>query len=171
MYGKRSDDPLPRDLGNFRLIDRQVIEVLHADGDVHPCIRGRIAVMGFTQTRIPFDRSKRQAGETKFSFSSIVRQAVDGITSHAAALRHLFWHRHYGGIVCRCSDLPVRPAVLRCELASGLRGVGCRGAVEAVTPPEEPARQPPARNWQGRQRGRSGHKGAVPARQHFGRGL
>jgi glycosyltransferase involved in cell wall biosynthesis len=79
-----SDDPLPRDAGDFRLIDRQVIEVLRADGDVHPYIRGRIAAMGFTQTGIPYDRSARQAGETKFSFWSMVHLAIDGITSHSA---------------------------------------------------------------------------------------
>lgn len=79
-----SEDPLPRDAGDFRLIDRQVIEVLRTDGDVHPYIRGRIAAMGFTQTGIPYDRSARQAGETKFSFWSMVRLAVDGITSHSA---------------------------------------------------------------------------------------
>jgi len=79
-----SDNPLPRDAGDFRLIDRQIIEVLRADGDVHPYLRGRIAAMGFTQTGIPYDRSARQAGETKFSFWSLVHLAVDGITSHSA---------------------------------------------------------------------------------------
>ena len=79
-----SEDPLPRDAGDFRLIDRQVIEVLRADGDVHLYIRGRIAAIGFTQTGIPYDRSARQAGETKFPFWSMVRLAVDGITSHSA---------------------------------------------------------------------------------------
>lgn len=79
-----SEDPLPRDAGDFRLIDRQVIEVLRADGDVHPYIRGRIASIGFTQTGIPYDRSARQAGETKFPFWSMVRLAVDGITGHSA---------------------------------------------------------------------------------------
>jgi glycosyltransferase involved in cell wall biosynthesis len=79
-----SEDPLPRDAGDFRLIDSQVIEVLRADSDVHPYIRGRIAAMGFTQTGIPYDRAARQAGETKFSFWSMVRLAVDGITSHSA---------------------------------------------------------------------------------------
>jgi len=79
-----SDNPLPRDAGDFRLIDRQIIEVLRADGDVHPYLRGRIAAMGFTQTGIPYDRSARQAGETKFSFWSLIHLAVDGITSHSA---------------------------------------------------------------------------------------
>lgn len=79
-----SEDPLPRDAGDFRLIDRQVIEVLRTDADVHPYIRGRIAAMGFVQTGIPYDRSARQAGETKFSFWTLVRLAVDGITSHSA---------------------------------------------------------------------------------------
>ncbi|MBS28071.1 MAG: glycosyltransferase [Alphaproteobacteria bacterium] len=79
-----SEDPLPRDAGDFRLIDRQVIEVLRADGDVHPYIRGRIAAIGFTQTGIPYDRSARQAGDTKFQLWSLVRLAIDGITSHSA---------------------------------------------------------------------------------------
>lgn len=79
-----SEDPLPRDAGDFRLIDRQVIEVLRADGDVHPYIRGRIAAMGFTQTGVPYDRAARQAGETKFPLWTMVRLAVDGITSHSA---------------------------------------------------------------------------------------
>jgi glycosyltransferase involved in cell wall biosynthesis len=79
-----SEDPLPRNAGDFRLVDRQVIEVLRADGDVHPYIRGRIAAMGFTQTGVPYDRAARQAGKTKFAFFSMVQLAIDGITSHSA---------------------------------------------------------------------------------------
>lgn len=78
-----SEEPLPIDAGDFRLIDRQVIEVLRATDDAQPYLRGAIATMGFNQIGIPYDRAARTRGESKFPWRALVGLAIDGILNHS----------------------------------------------------------------------------------------
>lgn len=78
-----SDETLPRDAGDFRLIDRAVVEVLRYQYDANPYLRGTIAALGFHQVGVEYERDDRTAGETKFRFRHLVRLAVDGILSHS----------------------------------------------------------------------------------------
>jgi len=78
-----SPDPLPLDAGDFRLLDRRVIEEMRKHRDAHPYIRGTTAVMGFKQQAVPYARLARQFGETKFSFLKLLELAVDGILNHS----------------------------------------------------------------------------------------
>jgi polyisoprenyl-phosphate glycosyltransferase len=78
-----SEDRLPLDAGDFRLIDRRVINELKRIDDYHPYVRGLIATMGFRQVGVPYDRRERARGTSKFSLSSLVRLAIDGILSHS----------------------------------------------------------------------------------------
>jgi len=75
--------PIPHDAGDFRLIDRRIIEELRKSRDTNPYIRGRIALMGFNQCGIPYDRVARKRGMTKFSLSKLIGLAIDGIVSHS----------------------------------------------------------------------------------------
>lgn len=70
---------LPVDAGDFRLIDRAVIENLREVKDETPYIRGVIAQLGYQQIGIPYDRAERQRGKSKFSFLALIRFAVDGV--------------------------------------------------------------------------------------------
>jgi dolichol-phosphate mannosyltransferase len=78
-----STDHLPRDAGDFRLIDRRIIEELKGIRDPNIYIRGRISAMGFQQIGIHYDREARVRGQTKFSLSSMFSLALDAITSHS----------------------------------------------------------------------------------------
>lgn len=78
-----SDDALPHDAGDFRLIDRVVLEQLKSYDDQTPYLRGQIASMGFAQVGLPYQRDPRIAGETKFSFGKLVGLAADGIFNHS----------------------------------------------------------------------------------------
>ena len=80
---KLAEDPLPHDAGDFRLIDRRVIEVLREMDDSHPYLRGMISAFGFNQMGVPYDRNKREKGESKFSFFSLVSLGLDGILYHS----------------------------------------------------------------------------------------
>jgi glycosyltransferase involved in cell wall biosynthesis len=79
-----SEDKLPQDAGDFRLIDRCILEQLRLIGDQSPYLRGMIATMGFRQIGIPYDRSERTQGTTKFNFLRLASLAVDGILQHSA---------------------------------------------------------------------------------------
>ncbi|MBI4852550.1 MAG: glycosyltransferase family 2 protein [Acidobacteria bacterium] len=78
-----SDTKLPHDAGDFRLIDRCIIEVLMNLNDNQPYLRGTIARIGFKQIGIVYSRDERKHGESKFSLSEMLRLAIDGITNQS----------------------------------------------------------------------------------------
>ncbi len=79
-----SDEPLPLDAGDFRLVDRCIIEQLRQIEDATPYLRGMIATMGFSQKGFLYDRSARDAGETKFRLRDLVKIALDGLLNHSS---------------------------------------------------------------------------------------
>ncbi len=72
---------IPLEAGDFRLLDRQVIEIIKSFDESNPYLRGLIAYAGFNQIGIPYDRRPRFRGESKFSWWEYLQLAVDGITS------------------------------------------------------------------------------------------
>ena len=78
-----SEDPLPLDAGDFRLVDRQVLKELLKFEDNQPYLRGTIGALGFEQIGIPYNRAERQHGESKFSFGQLIGLALDGILNHS----------------------------------------------------------------------------------------
>lgn len=84
MINWLSDDPLPLDAGDFRLIDRRIIEELRKMDDTTLYLRGQIAAIGFRQIGIEYDRNPRRQGESKFGLRDLCRLAVDGILNHSA---------------------------------------------------------------------------------------
>lgn len=78
-----SEDHLPHDAGDFRLIDRRVMDELAKIDDQHPYIRGTIATLGFRQIGIPYVRRGRERGVSKFSLPELMGLALDGILSHS----------------------------------------------------------------------------------------
>src|SRR6266581_1700482 len=77
------EDELPLDAGDFRLVDRCVLDELRQIDDYQPYLRGTIAALGFDQIGISYDRSERQHGESKFSFGELIGLALDGILNHS----------------------------------------------------------------------------------------
>lgn len=72
---------IPPDTGDFRLMDRRVVDVLNALPERNRFLRGLVSWIGFRQIGVHFDRPARVAGETKFSFWKMARFALDGLTS------------------------------------------------------------------------------------------
>lgn len=83
VIDKLSEHPIPRGAGDFRLIDRQVVTTLLAQNNPRPYIRGTIAAMGFRSVGIPYDRSAREHGESKFPLSSVVKLGFSGILDNS----------------------------------------------------------------------------------------
>lgn len=78
-----SEQHLPHDVGDFRLLDRKIIDVLLQVDDKSPYLRGIIASMGFNQIGIKYERDERTAGETKFNPRSLLNLAIDAIVAHS----------------------------------------------------------------------------------------
>ena len=71
---------IPVDTGDFRLIDRKIVECLKLMPEQNKFLRGQIAWLGFRQTSVTFERDERQFGETGYPFSKMLKFALDGIT-------------------------------------------------------------------------------------------
>lgn len=72
---------IPVDTGDFRIIDRKVIDVLKQMPEQQKFLRGQISWIGFRQTAVEYDRDERHAGKTGYTYSKMIRFALDGITS------------------------------------------------------------------------------------------
>jgi glycosyltransferase involved in cell wall biosynthesis len=83
---------IPRDTGDFRLMDAKVVQALRIMREPHRFIRGMTSWTGFRQTPLPYHRQGRHAGETKFSVKKMVLFALDAITSFSILpLRLITW--------------------------------------------------------------------------------
>lgn len=71
---------IPLDTGDFRVMDRCVVEVLKEMPEKHKFLRGQISWIGFRQTFIEYERDARFAGTTKYPLRKMLRFAIDGIT-------------------------------------------------------------------------------------------
>lgn len=72
---------IPLDTGDFRLIDRRIVDVLKQMPEQNKFLRGQIAWLGFRQTAVYFNRDKRKFGKSGYPLSKMLKFAMDGITS------------------------------------------------------------------------------------------
>jgi dolichol-phosphate mannosyltransferase len=87
-----SDTQIPLDTGDFRLMDRRVLNVLLGMPERDRFVRGMVSWLGFSQVAVPYRREARIAGVTKFSFFKMLRFALDGIFSFSIVpLRVATW--------------------------------------------------------------------------------
>jgi polyisoprenyl-phosphate glycosyltransferase len=75
-----TDVDIPLDAGDFRLLDRKVVNVLNKMRERHRFPRGMSAWVGFRQVGVPYRRAARTAGETKYPFRKMFRLAINAIT-------------------------------------------------------------------------------------------
>lgn len=74
-----SDIDIPKDTGDFRIIDRSVAEVFKRMTERNRFVRGMISWIGFRQTYIEYERDERFAGDTKYPLKKMIKFASDGI--------------------------------------------------------------------------------------------
>lgn len=76
-----SDTPIPDDVGDFRLLDRDVVTILNKLPEQSRFLRGLVAWGGYPAAYVTFEREKRHAGETHYTVSKMMNFALEGITS------------------------------------------------------------------------------------------
>lgn len=104
LIGRLSDVTVPADTGDFRLMDREVVNALVAMPERDRFVRGMVAWLGFRQEPVYYRRAARLAGDTKYPLKRMLRFATDGILSF--------------------SVVPLRLAIYMGLAASGLALVG-----------------------------------------------
>lgn len=79
LLGALSSTSIPRDTGDFRLIDRKVVEALASLPEKVRFLRGMVPWLGFKQTGIPIDRDAREVGESGYTFRKLMALSLDGL--------------------------------------------------------------------------------------------
>jgi dolichol-phosphate mannosyltransferase len=104
-----SDTPIPLDAGDFRLMDRAVVDVLRGMPESDRFVRGMVSWVGFRQFALPYHRAARFAGTTKYPLRKMVRFASNGIISFS-----------------------IRPLKLAMDVGLLCAGLACAGIIWAV---------------------------------------
>ena len=76
---KLSDVEIPKDTGDFRLVDRKVVDVINSLPEHNKFLRGLFSWVGFKQYPYEYERKERFAGKTKYPFKKMIKLAKDGI--------------------------------------------------------------------------------------------
>lgn len=79
-----SDVDIPKDTGDFRLVDRKVIDVVNSMPEHNKFLRGLFSWVGFKQTAYEYERKERVAGKTKYPLKKMIKLAADGIISFSS---------------------------------------------------------------------------------------
>lgn len=92
-----SDVPIPKDVGDFRLMSRRVVEVLNAMPEGRRFFRGMAAWVGFRQVGVSYNRRPRAAGKTHYSMGRLWRLSVDAIVGFSS--QPLRWGSRVGALL------------------------------------------------------------------------
>jgi len=76
-----TDVKIPLDTGDFRLLDRKVVDVMGQMRERHRFLRGMAAWVGYRQVGVEYDRKERFTGKTKYTFRKMLKLALNAITS------------------------------------------------------------------------------------------
>jgi glycosyltransferase involved in cell wall biosynthesis len=85
VMGALSATPVPRDVGDFRLLSRRAVLALRRLPERQRFMKGLFGWIGFRQIGIPYDRAPRAAGRTSWNYWRLWNFALEGITSFSAA--------------------------------------------------------------------------------------
>ena len=96
---RMTDVAIPRDTGDFRLMNRQVDDALLAIPEYQRFIGGMVAWIGFRQVALRYHRDKRFAGETKYPLGKMLAFALDAITGFSTSRSGSvsIWHQFLWG--------------------------------------------------------------------------
>ncbi|WP_417260665.1 glycosyltransferase family 2 protein [Celeribacter sp.] len=92
VLARLSSVDIPRNVGDFRLVDAKVVKAIRSMPERDRYLRGMFAWVGYRQTIVQFDRPQRLAGETKYPLKKMLRLAMDGVIGFSdAPLRLALW--------------------------------------------------------------------------------
>jgi len=82
VIDKFADFPIPHNVGDFRLLDRKIIESLQHIKSPEPYIRGIVASLGVSAVGVSYARRARTRGESKFGLVSLIRLGMSALSNH-----------------------------------------------------------------------------------------
>ena len=81
LFNAIAERPIPRDVGDFRLLDREVVQAIRQLGERSRCNKALFSWVGFETEEVLYDRPARAAGETRWSYWKLTKLALDAIFS------------------------------------------------------------------------------------------
>ncbi|WP_086914047.1 glycosyltransferase family 2 protein [Acidovorax carolinensis] len=130
IHNKISDPKIPENVGDFRLMDRSVVEALNELPESRRFMKGLFAWVGFRTTAVEYARPERVAGTTKFNGWRLWNFALEGITSFSTDPLRIW--TYVGGVVASISFLFAIFMVIK-VLFYGVDVPGYASVVVAVT--------------------------------------
>lgn len=106
---KLADIDIPRNTGDFRLMDRKVVNEIKKFKEHNRFLRGMVCYVGFKQVALPFDRDERHAGKTGYPLRKMLKFAADGIFSFSTAPLKLI--RNIGYVIAGFAFLGILYAI------------------------------------------------------------
>ena len=79
IYNRFADQPIPENVGDFRLLDRKVLDVVNSLGESNRFMKGILSWPGFSTEIIEFERPDRASGHTKWNYRKLFKLSADGI--------------------------------------------------------------------------------------------
>ncbi|MBB3006209.1 glycosyltransferase family 2 protein [Cupriavidus alkaliphilus] len=129
VHNRLSDTPIPENVGDYRLMDRMVVDALKLLPERRRFMKGLFAWVGFRSTTIEYVRDRRVAGNTKFSGLKLINFAIEGITSFSTAPLRL---TTYAGIVVSLLAFIYAAAVVIRTLVHGIDWPGYSSLIAVV---------------------------------------
>jgi glycosyltransferase involved in cell wall biosynthesis len=109
-----TDVKIPVDTGDFRLLDRKIVDIMGKMRERHRFLRGMAAWVGYRQVGVEYDRKERFAGKTKYPFSKMFKLALNAITSFSYFPLQL---ATYLGFICAVISIIAIPIVIFLRLS------------------------------------------------------
>jgi glycosyltransferase involved in cell wall biosynthesis len=122
-------DKIPEHAGDFRLLDRKVVDVIRKMPERNRFMKGLFAWSGFRQTAVAYDRAARTQGQSKFNYWKLWTLAVDGITS-ASTVPLRIWS--YLGVACALSAIAYAGVIAAHTLLYGVVVPGYASIIVSV---------------------------------------
>jgi polyisoprenyl-phosphate glycosyltransferase len=128
-HNRLSHDKIPEHAGDFRLLDRKVVDVIKAMPERNRFMKGLFAWSGFKQTAVEYDRVERSVGTTKFRYWKLWTLALDGITSASTAPLRIW---SYIGVVVALLSFLYALYIIISTIITGVDAPGYASLMTAV---------------------------------------
>jgi polyisoprenyl-phosphate glycosyltransferase len=128
-HNRLSHDKIPEHAGDFRLLDRKVVDVIKAMPERNRFMKGLFAWSGFKQTAVEYDRVERSVGTTKFRYWKLWTLALDGITSASTAPLRIW---SYIGVVVALLSFLYALYIIIITIITGVDAPGYASLMTAV---------------------------------------
>jgi len=103
LINQLADQPIPPDVGDFRLMSRRGVDALLKLRERHRFMKGLFAWVGFRQTELPYNRAPRAAGKTKWNYWRLWNFSLEGVTSFS--MRPLQFASYFGFLIASLAAL------------------------------------------------------------------